>query len=78
MEQIAIAVRQIIVDKLGVAETQLGNHISLSDDIGADSLDLMEVYGQLEKEFDIKIPDEDAEKLITVGHVINYVAVQKS
>jgi len=73
---IATKVRAIIVEKLGVEESALSNNASFSDDLGLDSLDVLETFTGLEKEFNIRIADEDAEKLTTVGAVINYIVAQ--
>jgi acyl carrier protein len=66
-------VLQIIADKLGVNQNILTNNTSFSDDLGADSLDVYELIMSIEKEFKITITDDHAEKLITVGAVINYL-----
>ena len=63
----------IIVDKLGVDEDDITNEASFTNDLGADSLDTVELIMELEKEFDITIPDEDAENIATVGDAISYV-----
>ena len=73
---VATRIRAIIVEKLGVEESALSNNASFSDDLGLDSLDVLETFTALEKEFSIRIADEDAEKLTTVGAVINYVGAQ--
>jgi acyl carrier protein len=70
---IASRVRAIIVEKLGVDETVLTDNASFAGDLGLDSLDVLETLMAMEKEFGIKITDEDAEKLTTVGLVINYI-----
>lgn len=70
---IATRVRAIIVEKLGVEETKFADNASFASDLGLDSLDVLETMMALEKEFGIKITDEDAEKLATVGSVINYI-----
>ena len=66
-------VKEIIVDQLGVDEKQLNPEASFIDDLGADSLDTVELVMALEEEFDVEIPDEDAEKIATVQHAIDYV-----
>ena len=66
-------VSTIIVDQLNVNEEQVTTAASFLDDLGADSLDIVELVMALEDEFDIKIPDEDYDKIKTVGDVINYV-----
>lgn len=63
----------IIVDKLGVDEDDINPEASFTNDLGADSLDTVELIMELEKEFDITIPDEDAENIATVGDAISYV-----
>jgi acyl carrier protein len=66
-------VRAIIVEKLGVEEEALTDNASFASDLGLDSLDVLETLMAMEKAFSIKITDEDAEKLTTVGSVINYI-----
>ena len=66
-------VKEIIVDQLGVDEKQLNPEASFIDDLGADSLDTVELVMALEEEFDVEIPDEDAEKIATVQHAIVYI-----
>ena len=63
----------LIVDKLGVDEDDITIEASFTNDLGADSLDTVELIMELEKEFDITIPDEDAENIATVGDAISYV-----
>ncbi len=70
---VAERVQQIIVDKLGVDENEVVPSASFTKDLGADSLDTVELIMELEKEFDISIPDAAAEKIGTVGDAINYV-----
>jgi acyl carrier protein len=72
--QISSKVKMILVEKLGVEEPALKNNASFTDDLNLDSLDVLEAFVELEKEFGIKIPDEDAEKLTTVGSLVNYIA----
>ena len=76
--RIEAKVKTIIVEKLGVEEHTLSREATFSDHLGLDSLDVLETFTVLEKEFDIKIPDETAEKLTTVGSVIDYVIEQKN
>jgi acyl carrier protein len=64
---------QIMVDKFGIEETQLSYKASFAGDLNIDSLDLLELITEIEKDFKIHIPDEDAERLTTVGAVIDYV-----
>lgn len=71
--RIAGKIRAIIVEKLGVEAPKLKDTASFTDDLGLDSLDVLETFTTIEKEFDIKIADEDAEKLTTVGSVIRFV-----
>jgi acyl carrier protein len=66
-------VKQIIMDKLGVGADEVTPEASFTDDLGADSLDTVELVMAFEKEFSIEIPDEDAEKLTTVGDAISYM-----
>ena len=66
-------IKNIIVDQLGVDESEVTENASFVDDLGADSLDTVELVMALEEEFDIEIPDEDAEKIVTVGDVIKYI-----
>ena len=73
MEPVADRVKKIIVDQLGVEEDLVTPEASFVDDLGADSLDTVELVMAFEKEFDIDIPDEDAEKLRTVGDAMNYL-----
>ena len=66
-------VKAIIVDKLGVEESQINNDASFTNDLGADSLDIVELVMEFENEFGISIPDEDAEKIGTVGDAVKYL-----
>ena len=66
-------VKEIIVDKLGVDESEVNNEANFTNDLGADSLDTVELIMEFEKEFDISIPDEDAENIATVGDAIEYL-----
>jgi len=66
-------VKEIIVEQLGVEEEQVAPEASFIDDLGADSLDTVELVMAFEEKFDIEIPDEDAEKMRTVGDAINYL-----
>lgn len=66
-------VTEIIVKKLGVEESQITNEANFTKDLGADSLDTVELIMELEKEFNLQIEDADAEKIQTVGDVINYL-----
>lgn len=66
-------IRGIIMEKLGVDEKQITDEASFTDDLGADSLDTVELIMALEEKFDLEIPNEEAEKLTTVGKAIEYV-----
>lgn len=66
-------VKKIIVDQLGVEEDEVTDEASFVDDLGADSLDVVELVMAFEEEFDIEIPDEDAEKIATVQDAIQYI-----
>ena len=66
-------VRSIIVEKLGVDESDITPEASFTNDLGADSLDTVELIMEFEKEFDLTIPDEDAEKIATVGEAVSYL-----
>ena len=68
--------QQIIQDRLDVEKDQIVPGASFVEDLGADSLDIVELIMGIEEEFDIEIPDEDAEKLTTVGEAINYAAAK--
>jgi len=73
MSDIASRVKKIIVDKLGVEESAVTNEASFTNDLGADSLDTVELIMEFEKEFNISIPDEKAETITTVGQAIAYL-----
>ena len=70
---IAAKVKEIIVEKLGVDEDEIKPEASFTNDLGADSLDTVELIMEFEKEFDLTIPDEDAEQIGTVGDAITYL-----
>ncbi len=72
-EEVFEKVKGIIVNQLGVADTAVTPESSFIDDLGADSLDIVELVMALEEEFDMEIPDEDAEKVVTVGDVVDYI-----
>ena len=73
MADIAGSVKAIIVDKLGVDENEVTMEASFTNDLGADSLDTVELIMEFEKEFNIAIPDDQAEKIATVGDAVNYI-----
>ena len=72
-EEVFDKVKEIIVEQLGVAENAVTEEASFIDDLGADSLDIVELIMALEEEFDMEIPDADAEKVATVGDVVDYI-----
>ena len=72
MSEIAEKVKSIIIDKLGVEESEVTNEASFTNDLGADSLDTVELIMEFEKEFNISIPDEQAENIGTVGDAVTY------
>ena len=73
MSEVAERVKAIIVDKLSDEETEVTNEASFTNDLGADSLDTVELIMEFEKEFGISIPDDQAEKITTVGDAIAYI-----
>ncbi|MEN9345362.1 MAG: hypothetical protein RLZZ60_831 [Bacteroidota bacterium] len=73
MSEVAEKVKSIIVDKLGVEASEVTPEASFTNDLGADSLDTVELIMEFEKEFNIAIPDEQAEKIGTVGDAISYI-----
>ena len=77
MSEIADKVKEIIVDKLGVDEGQVTETAIFTTDLGADSLDTVDLILEFEKEFDLKIPDEEAEKIKTVGDAIAFIEENK-
>lgn len=72
-EELSTKIKGVVVDKLGVKPEQVTDEANFIDDLGADSLDLVELVMALEDEFDVEIPDEDAEKLKTVASVREYI-----
>ena len=72
-EEVFEKVKAINVEQLGVTETSVEMEASFIDDLGADSLDIVELVMALEEEFDMEIPDSDAEKVVTVGDVVEYI-----
>ncbi len=73
MSDVRAKVVSIIVDKLGVEESEVTNEASFTNDLGADSLDTVELIMEFEKEFNLSIPDEEAEKIETVGDAVSYI-----
>ena len=73
MSDISSRVKAIIIDKLGVDENEVVPEASFTNDLGADSLDTVELIMEFEKEFNISIPDQDAEKISSVGEAIKYI-----
>ena len=71
--EIEIRVKKIVVEQLGVKEDEVTNDASFVDDLGADSLDTVELVMALEEEFETTIPDEDAEKIITIKDAVSYI-----
>ena len=78
MSDIATRVTGIIIDKLGVDESEVTTEASFTNDLGADSLDTVELIMEFEKEFNISIPDEQAENIQTVGNAVSYLEEQVS
>ena len=73
LEEVQAILKEIVMDRLNAEEEQIKPEASFVEDLGADSLDIVELIMGIEEEFDIEIPDEDAEKLTTVGEAMNYV-----
>ena len=73
LEEVQAKLKEIVMDRLNAEEEQIKPEASFVEDLGADSLDIVELIMGIEEEFDIEIPDEDAEKLTTVGEALNYV-----
>lgn len=78
MTEIEAKVKEIIVDKLGVDEAEVKTEASFTNDLGADSLDTVELIMALEQEFGVSIPDDEAEKISTVGAAIEYIQNAKA
>ena len=78
MSEIANRVTAIIVDKLGVSESEVKPEATFAQDLGADSLDTVELIMEFEKEFGVQIPDQDAEGITTVGDAISYIEKEKA
>ena len=72
-EEIFKRVKEIVVEQLGVVEDSVTSEASFIDDLGADSLDIVELIMALEEEFDLEIPDEEAEKIVTIDDVVKYI-----
>ncbi|MCB0660924.1 MAG: acyl carrier protein [Saprospiraceae bacterium] len=77
-QEVAEKVKKIIMDKLGVDESEVTNEASITNDLGADSLDTVELIMEFEREFDVTIPDDQAEKIQTVGQAIDYIVASQS
>ena len=75
MSDVTEKVKAIIVEKLGVDESEVTNEASFTNDLGADSLDTVELIMEFEKEFDIQIPDDKAEAIATVGDAVSFIEV---
>jgi acyl carrier protein len=73
MSDVATRVKAIIIDKLGVEESEITNEANFTNDLGADSLDTVELIMEFEKEFNISIPDDQAEQIGTVGQAVTYL-----
>ena len=73
-EEIFEKIKNIIIEQLQVSETAVTEEASFIDDLGADSLDIVELVMAIEETFDIEIPDEDAEKVVTIGDVVKYIS----
>jgi acyl carrier protein len=72
-KDIDFIVKDIMADKLGLERSQLKDSADLQDDLGIDSLDILELHSEIEKQFNIRIPDEEAEKMTTVSRIVHYV-----
>ena len=77
MSEIESKVKEIIIEKLGVEESEVTPEASFTNDLGADSLDTVELIMEIEKEFGITIPDDQAEKIATVGDAVAYIEANK-
>jgi acyl carrier protein len=73
MSEVEEKVKAIIIDKLGVDESEVTNEASFTNDLGADSLDTVDLIMEFEKEFDIQIPDDKAEAIATVGDAVSFI-----
>lgn len=72
-EEVLTKIKKVVVDQLGVNDSEVTQEASFVEDLGADSLDTVELVMALEEEFDAEIPDEEAEKLTTVGKTVEYI-----
>lgn len=77
MSEITSRVKAIIVDKLGVEESEVTNEASFTNDLGADCIDAIELILEFEEEFGISIPNDQAEKIVTVGDAVSYIEEQQ-
>lgn len=77
-EEVRPEVHRIIIDKMGVSPEQLTDEASFTNDLGADSLDTVELIMEFENKFQIQIPDEDAEKIATIKDAVNYIVDKKN
>ncbi|RKD75403.1 MULTISPECIES: acyl carrier protein [Sinobaca] len=77
MADVEERVKGIVVERLGVEETEVTREARFKEDLGADSLDVVELVMELEDEFDLEISDEDAEKIVTVADVVDYIQAQQ-
>ena len=76
-DDVKIKINEIIIDKLGIEENAINSNSKFIDDLGADSLDTVELIMQFEEEFEIEIPDEDAEKILSVKQALDYIESKK-
>ena len=76
-EEIFEKLKSIVVDQLGVSEENVTEEATFVDDLAADSLDIVELIMRIEEDFEMEIPDADAEKIVTVGDVVNYIKENK-
>ena len=77
MENLENKIKEIIVDKLGIEESEITDSASFTNDLGADSLDTVELIMEFEKEFNVSIPDEEAENITTISSAIKYIDEHK-